>query len=54
MAAELQEKGAHLGLISTLDLLRDPRWGRTEECFSEDPYLTAAFTQAAVTGLQKE
>lgn len=54
VAAELQEKGAHLGLISTLDLLRDPRWGRTEECFSEDPYLTAAFTQAAVTGLQKE
>lgn len=54
VAEEIQEKGAHLGLISTLDILRDPRWGRTEECFSEDPCLASAFTEAAVTGLQKE
>lgn len=51
---EINEKGAHLGLISTLDVLRDPRWGRSEECFSEDPYLTSQFTIAAVKGLQKQ
>lgn len=54
VAEELREKGAHVGLISTLDLCRDPRWGRTEECFSEDPYLASAFTKAAVIGLQGE
>lgn len=54
VAEELREKGAHVGLISTLDLCRDPRWGRTEECFSEDPHLAGAFTTAAVKGLQGE
>ncbi|MFB9277665.1 glycoside hydrolase family 3 N-terminal domain-containing protein [Cohnella cellulosilytica] len=52
VAAEIRARGAHLGLVSTLDLLRDPRWGRSEECFSEDPHLAAQFTQAAVHGLQ--
>lgn len=52
VAEELREKGAHVGLISTLDLCRDPRWGRTEESFSEDPYLAGEFTKAAVNGLQ--
>ena len=46
-------KGAQVGLISTLDIVRDPRWGRTEECFSEDPYLASCFTQAAVKGMQR-
>lgn len=34
------------------DLGRDPRWGRTEECFGEDPFLTARLTVAMVRGLQ--
>ncbi len=34
------------------DLARDPRWGRTEESFGEDPYLTAQLTVASVKGLQ--
>ncbi|MBQ8656389.1 MAG: glycoside hydrolase family 3 C-terminal domain-containing protein [Prevotella sp.] len=34
------------------DLGRDPRWGRTEECFGEDPCLTAQLTVAMVRGLQ--
>lgn len=34
------------------DLARDPRWGRTEESFGEDPYLTAQLTVACVKGLQ--
>lgn len=54
VGAEIREKGAHLGLISTLDILRDPRWGRSEECFSEDPLLASCFTEAAVLGLQKK
>lgn len=54
VAEELREKGAHLSLISTLDVARDPRWGRTEECFSEDPFLTSLFSVAALKGLQGE
>nr|WP_078060058.1 MULTISPECIES: glycoside hydrolase family 3 N-terminal domain-containing protein [Gracilibacillus] len=52
VAKELQEKGVHLGLVSTLDIARDPRWGRTEECFSEDPYLSSKMTEAVVKGMQ--
>ncbi|GLX69757.1 glycoside hydrolase family 3 N-terminal domain-containing protein [Paenibacillus glycanilyticus] len=51
-AAEIRGRGAHLGLVSVLDIVQDPRWGRTEECFGEDPYLAAAFTRAAVQGMQ--
>jgi beta-glucosidase len=35
-----------------LDLARDPRWGRTEECYSEDPYLVSRLGIAAVFGFQ--
>lgn len=34
------------------DLGRDPRWGRTEECYGEDPYFNGTMTQAFVRGLQ--
>ncbi|MFI6087885.1 glycoside hydrolase family 3 N-terminal domain-containing protein [Streptomyces sp. NPDC051218] len=51
-AAELRARGAHVALVSALDLVRDPRWGRAEECFGEDPYLAARFTQALVRGMQ--
>jgi beta-glucosidase len=34
------------------DLGRDPRWGRTEECYGEDPYFNGALTVAFVKGLQ--
>ncbi|NDV67963.1 glycoside hydrolase family 3 C-terminal domain-containing protein [Dysgonomonas sp. 25] len=34
------------------DLARDPRWGRTEESFGEDPYLVSRLTVAFVKGLQ--
>ncbi|WP_257348905.1 glycoside hydrolase family 3 N-terminal domain-containing protein [Pseudalkalibacillus decolorationis] len=54
VAEELRVRGAHLGLVSTLDIVRDPRWGRTEECFSEDPYLSARMTKAVVRGMQDE
>ncbi len=35
-----------------LDIARDPRWGRTEETYGEDPYLASRMGVAAVTGLQ--
>ncbi|MFE6618874.1 glycoside hydrolase family 3 N-terminal domain-containing protein [Streptomyces sp. NPDC057740] len=53
-AAELRSRGGHLALVSALDIARDPRWGRTEECFGEDPYLAARFTEAVVRGMQGE
>nr|WP_194238821.1 glycoside hydrolase family 3 N-terminal domain-containing protein [Streptomyces spongiae] len=51
-AAELRARGGHVALVSGLDIARDPRWGRTEECFAEDPYLAARLTEAVVRGMQ--
>lgn len=52
MAKELAAKGVHLALVSTLDLAKDPRWGRTEECFGEDPILAARMSEAVIAGFQ--
>ncbi|MFJ6657550.1 glycoside hydrolase family 3 protein [Streptomyces sp. NPDC091377] len=52
VAAELSASGVHLALVSALDLLRDARWGRAEECFGEDPLLAAELTRAVVCGMQ--
>ncbi|GAB3430117.1 glycoside hydrolase family 3 protein [Flindersiella endophytica] len=52
MAAEVRARGAHVALVSALDMVVDPRRGRSEECFGEDPYLAAALTQALVHGMQ--
>ena len=35
-----------------VEMARDPRWGRTEECYGEDPYLTARLSLAFVKGIQ--
>ena len=51
---QLKEMGVDLALISLLDVARDPRWGRTEECFSEDPWLCAQLAKEVVTAVQKE
>ncbi|MGW0707345.1 glycoside hydrolase family 3 N-terminal domain-containing protein [Streptomyces sp. NPDC002643] len=51
-AAELRARGGHMALVSALDIVRDPRWGRAEECFGEDPYLAARLTEALVKGMQ--
>ena len=50
---QLQNMGVDLALMSMLDVLRDPRWGRSEECYSEDPYLSARMAEAAVIGMQE-
>ncbi len=44
--------GARQALAPVLDIARDPRWGRTEETFGEDPYLVSAMGRAYVRGLQ--
>lgn len=44
--------GIHLLLTPGLDLLRDPRWGRSEECPGESAYLAAELTTALVEGMQ--
>lgn len=49
---QLREMGVHLALVSVLDMLRDPRWGRSEECFGEDPLLASRFARAIVEGIQ--
>ena len=51
---QLKEQGVDLALISVLDVLRDPRWGRSEECFSEDPLLCSVMADAAVTGCMEQ
>lgn len=52
VARGLAASGVHVALVSALDLLRDPRWGRCEECFGEAPALAAALTRAVVEGMQ--
>ncbi len=47
-------KGGHSRLCPTVDLCRDPRWGRTEEGYGEDPYLTGKMASAYIRGMQDE
>src|SRR5262249_13907911 len=49
---QMRAVGAHHSLAPVLDVVRDPRWGRTEETFGEDPYLIAQMGIAYVRGLQ--
>ena len=44
--------GATVALAPVLDICRDPRWGRVEETYGEDPYLAAVLGSAYVRGLQ--
>src|SRR5262249_34738124 len=45
-------RGTHEVLSPVLDLARDPRWGRTEETYGEDPYLVSRLGVAAIRGYQ--
>ena len=51
-AAEARARGAHQALTPVVDVARDPRWGRVEETFGEDPYLVSRMGVAAVKGFQ--
>jgi beta-glucosidase len=54
IAAEARATGVDMILAPVLDLAREPRWGRVEEDFGEDPYLTGQFGLAYVRGTQGE
>ena len=49
---QMRSVGAHQGLSPVLDVCRDPRWGRCEETYGEDPALVAAMGNAFIDGLQ--
>jgi beta-glucosidase len=51
-ARETRARGAHQALTPVVDVARDPRWGRVEETFGEDPYLVGQMGIAAVRGFQ--
>jgi len=46
--------GVRQGFSPVLDVTRDPRWGRVEETYGEDPYLVATMGVAYIKGLQGE
>lgn len=51
---QLSDLGVDFALVSMLDVLRDPRWGRSEECFSEDAQLCSEMAVAAIKGCKKQ
>lgn len=51
-AEETRVRGAHQALTPVVDVARDPRWGRVEETYGEDPFLNTQLGVAAVRGFQ--
>lgn len=54
IGASMRELGVHQGLAPVLDVVRDARWGRVEECIAEDPYVVGEIGTAYVKGLQSQ
>lgn len=54
IAEEASLSGVDQALSPLFDLARDPRYGRVEECYGEDPYLVKEMGVAYVTGMQGE
>ncbi|KQQ05953.1 MULTISPECIES: glycoside hydrolase family 3 N-terminal domain-containing protein [unclassified Rathayibacter] len=52
IGGSMRELGIHQGLAPVLDVIRDPRWGRVDECIAEDPYVVGTIGTAYVKGLQ--
>ena len=52
IAREVRARGSNYVYAPVLDVASDPRWGRFEETFGEDPYLVSAMGVAAIRGLQ--
>ncbi|MFP7759798.1 glycoside hydrolase family 3 N-terminal domain-containing protein [Marisediminicola sp. LYQ85] len=48
----MRRLGIHQGLSPVLDVIRDARWGRVDECIAEDPYVVGTIGTAYVRGLQ--
>ncbi len=54
IGTSMRTLGIHQGLAPVLDVIRDPRWGRVDECIAEDPYVVGTIATAYVRGLQSE
>ncbi len=52
IGGSMRTLGVHMGLAPVLDVIRDPRWGRVDECIGEDPYLVGVVGTAFVKGLE--
>ena len=52
IGGSMRALGIHQGLAPVLDVVRDPRWGRVDECIAEDPYLVGTIGTSYVRGLQ--
>lgn len=52
IGTEMKTKGADVDLGPTVNIVRDPRWGRAFESYSEDPYLTAQIGAGTIDGIQ--
>ena len=53
-AIEMRATGTHWAFTPNIDVLRDPRWGRTGETFGEDPYLVGNMGVATIAGMQSD
>jgi len=51
-ALEMRANGMHWSFTPNIDVLRDPRWGRTGETYGEDPFLVGNMGVATITGFQ--
>ncbi|MEE4541078.1 discoidin domain-containing protein [Streptomyces sp. V4-01] len=54
IGAEFAGKGVQVALGPTLNIVRDPRWGRAFETFGEDPYLNGQMASADIRGIQSQ
>ncbi|MCR2800304.1 glycoside hydrolase family 3 N-terminal domain-containing protein [Microbacterium sp. zg-Y818] len=48
----MRELGIHQTLAPVLDVIRDPRWGRVDECIAEDPFVVGTIGTAYIRGMQ--
>ncbi|MEP6481731.1 MAG: glycoside hydrolase family 3 N-terminal domain-containing protein [Rhodoglobus sp.] len=53
IGGSMRALGIHQGLAPVLDVVRDARWGRVDECIAEDPYVVGTIGTAYVRGLQE-
>ncbi|MEZ4987804.1 MAG: glycoside hydrolase family 3 N-terminal domain-containing protein [Saprospiraceae bacterium] len=53
-ALEMRATGSHWAFTPNIDVLRDPRWGRSGETFGEDPYLVGNMGVATIRGMQTD
>ena len=54
IGGETWAKGANVSLGPTINITRDPRWGRAFESYSEDPYLNGQLAAADIQGIQSQ